>query len=148
MRLIKFIISTTVLLLTIQSTVSAQSLNVTETLKQHFNETVQEVKQTDTADEKRSLLNGSFDKMIQSLEQITAEANLTDDDLAKLNTLKSNIEEKKNELNGLDGFDEIGDEDLDEFSDYSQQHMEQANRTITISLTSALLIVIILILLF
>lgn len=148
MRLIKFSIYTTLLLLTFQVTVSAQSFNVTETLKQHFNETVQEVKQTDTADEKRLLLNDSFDKMIQSLEQISAEANLSDDDLAKLNTLKSNIEEKKNELNGLDGFDEVGDEDLDEFSDYSQQHMEQANRTITISLTSALLIVILIILLF
>lgn len=148
MRLIKFFIYTTALLLTIQITASAQSVNVTETLKQHFNETVQEVKQTNNANEKRALLNVSFDKMIQSLEQITTEANINDDELAKLKSLKSDIEEKKSELNGLDGFDEVGDEDLDAFSDYSQQYMEQANRTITISLSSALLIILILILLF
>jgi hypothetical protein len=41
----------------------------------------------------------------------------------------------------------LADEDLDDFTDYSQQDMEQASRNITISLTTALLIIIILLLL-
>src|SRR5690625_3744918 len=105
---------------------SSQSL--TEILKTHMNETVQAVKEAESADEKRSILNESFTDMLTAV-------------------LKDNITAKSNQLNGLDGYDKVGDEELDDFSDYSQQDMEQANRTITISLTTALLIIIILLLL-
>lgn len=128
-------------------TAEAQNHSLTETLKEHMNETVVHVKAAENADEKRSILNESFDKLITALNRIEARANFSEDELAQLQLLKDDIQERSSELNGLDGYDEVADADLDDFSEYSQQMMEQANRNITISLTTALLIVIILLLL-
>ncbi len=147
MKTARFIIYTAALLMAFQTVANAQQHSLTETFKQHFSETVQEVKSTDNTTKKRHILNESFDKMLSAIDRIEDRANLSEEDLAALETFKNDIQDKKSELNGLDGFDEIVDEDLDDFSDYSQQMMEQANRTLTISLTTALLIIIILLLL-
>jgi hypothetical protein len=130
-----------------QSMTFAQSTSITETFKKHFNETVEEVQQTENAGEKRLILNESFSKMTATLDRIESKVNLTEDETAQLQSYKFSIVEKQNELNGLDGFDEIQDEDLDDFSDYSQNSMEQANKTITLGVTTALLIILILLLL-
>lgn len=147
MSTIRLITTSILLLFAVQSLAVAQSTNITETFKKHFNETVQQVQQTENADEKRTILNESFTKMIDALNRIESRANLSEDEIAQLQTFKNGIEEKQNELNGLDGFDEIMDEDLDDFSNFSQDFMEQANRTVTIGVSTALLILIILILL-
>tara|TARA_R100001143_G_scaffold4167_1_gene7000 strand:+ start:28066 stop:28509 length:444 start_codon:yes stop_codon:yes gene_type:complete len=147
MRTIRLTITSIILLFAVQSIAVAQSTSMTETFKKHFNETVEQVHQTESADEKRAILNESFTKMITTLERIESEANLTEDETAQLVSFKNDISEKQSELNGLDGFDEIQDEDLDDFSNFSQDFVEQANRTITIGLTTALLILIILLLL-
>ncbi len=144
---IKLIFSIAVFVLTIQTAVSAQTNSLTNILKQHFNETVHQVKQTVDADEKRTILNKSFHDMLTALEKVESSAALSGEEQSQLQVLKSSITEKISELNGQDGFDEIADEALDDFSDYSQQDMEQADRNITISLTTALLIIIILLLL-
>lgn len=147
MRTIRLTITSIILLFAVQSIAVAQSTSMTETFKKHFNETVEKVHQTESADEKRAILNESFTKMITTLDRIESEANLTEDETAQLVSFKNDISEKQNELNGLDGFDEVQDEDLDDFSNFSQDFVEQANRTITIGLTTALLILIILLLL-
>lgn len=132
---------------TIQSVSVAQTANLTETFKMHFNETVENVKESDTAVDKKKLLNESFNKLIAAIDLIESRASLTEYERADLATYKFELREKLNELNGLDGYEMVVDEDLDEFSDYSQDSMEQANRTITIGVTTALLILIILLLL-
>jgi len=147
MKTLRPIITSIFLLFAFQSMAVAQSTNITETFKTHFNETVQQVHQADDADEKRLILNDSFTKMLTTLDRIESMANLTEDESAQLNSFRSDIAERQNELNGLDGFDEIMDEDLDDFSNFSQDFMEQANRTITIGATTLLLIIIILLLL-
>lgn len=148
MSTIRLITTSLFLLFAVQSMAVAQSTNITETFKKHFNETVQQVHAADDADDKRVILDESFTKMITAIDRIESMANLTEDELAQLNSFRSDISDKQNELNGLDGFDEIMDEDLDDFSNFSQDYMEQANnRTITLGLTTALLIIIILILL-
>lgn len=148
MRYLKVTTIIAALMFGLSGTGFAQShQSLTEVLKTHMNETVQAVKEADAPDEKRAILDESFSKMLSAIERIEEEARLTDSEQEQLSTLKLNIAEKSNQLNGVDGFDEIADEDLDEFSDYSQQDMEQANRTITISLTTALLIIIIILLL-
>ncbi len=144
---IKHILLFSLLIFSTQSFVTAQSTGLTESFKEHFNTTVQQVKSADDADEKRSILNESFTRMLHAVEQIEEKANLNDSERNMLLAYKSEIESRQNELNGIDGYDEVVDEDLDDFSDYSQQAMEQASRTITISLTTALLIIIILLLL-
>lgn len=147
MKTLYTIVASTLLVFAMQSVSFAQSANVTETFKKHFNETVDKVQDTDNADEKRAILNESFNKMLTVIDKIESRASLTEDESADLNSYKLDLTEKLNELNGLDGFDEIVDEDLDDFSDYAQDAMEQANRTVTIGVTTALLILIILLLL-
>lgn len=146
MRTIRLITTSIFLLFAVHSISVAQSTDITETFKKHFNETVQQVHQAESADEKRLILNESFSKMITALDRIESRANLSEEESAMLSSYRNDISEKQSELNGLDGFDEIQDEDLDDFSNFSQDFMEQANRTITIGVTTALLILIILLL--
>lgn len=147
MKTVTTFLASILLVCAIQTVSIAQSVNVTESFKKHFNETVQEVQNTDNADEKRAILSESFNKMISTIDRIESKASLTEDEIANLNNYKFGLTEKLNELNGVDGFDEIMDEDLDDFSNFSQDFIEQANKTITIGVTTALLILIILLLL-
>lgn len=147
MKTLYTILASVLLLCAIQSTSVAQSMNITESFKKHFNETVQAVQETDNADEKRAILNESFNKMITVIDRIESMASLNDDEISLLAAYKFDLTEKQNQLNGLDGYDEIMDEDLDGFSNYSQDMIEQANRTITIGLGTALLVLIILLIL-
>jgi hypothetical protein len=87
-----------------------------------------------------------FSYMIES-DKYPEACSLSEEELAQLHSYKSKIVEKSNQLNGRKNYDRIAGEDLDEFADYVQQDMEQADRVLTISLTTALLIVIILLLL-
>ena len=147
MKTIHIIITFIILLFTIQSMAAAQSTNITETFKKHFNETVQQVQQTESADEKRMILNESFTKMIVAIDRIESLANLSEDERALLSSYKNDLSEKQNELNGLDGFEQVEDADLDDFSSFSQDYLEQAYRTITIGVTTAVLIIILLLIL-
>ncbi|NIS07315.1 MAG: hypothetical protein GWO07_00800 [Candidatus Dadabacteria bacterium] len=147
MKTIRLITSSILVLFAIQSTALAQSTDITDTFKKHFNKTVQQVQETENTDKKRTLLNESFNKMLEAVDRIESQGNLSKDELAQLNAFKNGILEKKNELNGSDGFTKVIGEDLDDFSEYSQDYMEQADKTLTIGLTTALLIVIILLLL-
>lgn len=147
MKTILSILSSVLLVLAIQTTALAQSVNITEKFKSSFNETVQEVHNTDNALEKRAILNESFSNMLTVIDRIESVSSLSEDESAQLNSFKNDIEDKQSELNGLDGFDEVVDEDLDDFSSFSQDFFEQAKRSITIGVVTAALIVIILLLL-
>ncbi len=146
-KMIKLIICSFILSLAIQVNANAQSNSLTTIIKQHFNETVQNVKSTDDAEQKRVHLENSFSDILSAIDRVEKSSSLDGEDAEQLASLKASVSDKLNQLNGIDGYDEIQDEDLDDFTDYSQQDMEQANRNITISLTTALLIVIILLLL-
>jgi hypothetical protein len=139
-------IAALLLVFTFQSVSIAQS-TVTETFKKHFNETVAEVHHVQSPTTKRALMNQSFIKMMTAIDKIESNAALSTEQSASLNVYKSGLMDKHSELNGLDGFNEISDEDLDEFSSYAQDYFEQANRTVTIGVTTVLLILIILLLL-
>lgn len=147
MNLLKTVCAVIFLFLGLHTAVTAQTNDLSEIFKKHMNETVQQVKSTDNADEKRAILNTSYNKMLRAVEKVESGSQRTEDELAQLDAFKQKIVEKSSQLNGIDGFNEISDEDLDDFSDYSQQDIEQADRTVTISLTTVLLVVIILLLL-
>lgn len=147
MKTLQTLLVSILLMCAFQTSAYAQSTNVSESLKKHFNQTVQDVQKAEHPDEKRAILNESFHKMIHVLERIESAASLTADEHAGLETYKLGLTEKLSELNGEDGFNEIVDEDLDDFSQFSQDFIEQANRTITIGATTALLVLIILLLL-
>jgi pantothenate kinase-related protein Tda10 len=146
MKTIRLLITTVLLAFAVQSMALAQTVDITEMFKKHFNETVQQVQETENDDEKRVILNESFSKMLTVIDRIDSRANLTKNESAMLDSYRGDIAEKLHELNGEAGFDEVMDEDLDDFSNYSQQYFEQADRTVTIGITTVLLIVIILLL--
>lgn len=146
MKTIRLLITTAFLVFAIHSIADAQKVDIAEMFKKHFNETVQQVQETESADEKRVILNESFTKMITVIDRIDSRVNLTEGESAMLESYKIGIAEKINELNGQADFDEVLDEDLDDFSNYSQQYFEQADRTVTIGVTTVLLIVLILLL--
>ncbi|HEX2897950.1 MAG TPA: hypothetical protein VHP63_07875, partial [candidate division Zixibacteria bacterium] len=65
------------------------------------------------------------------------------DDKASMEHFKVVIKEKQDELAGLNGFERVPDEQLNDFSDYVVQDMEQATETVTLSLVALLLIILI-----
>ena len=147
MKTLYSIFASLLMICAIQTESFSQSVNITESFKKHFNETVQAVHETDNAEKKRVILNESLHKMISTLDRIESLVSLTGDESARLLSLKFDLTEKLNELNGLDGYDQIVDQDLNDFSNFTQDMMEQANRTVTIGASTALLILIILLIL-
>lgn len=147
MKTMRTLLYASLLLLMFQTSAFAQAGNFTEAFKEHFNQTVQQVEKAETSDEKRTILNSSFNKMTNAIDRIESVGNFSEEERSALAAYKSTITEKSDQLNGFNGFVAISDEDLDDFSDYSQQAMEQADRTVTIGLTTALLIILILLLL-
>lgn len=128
-------------------TTTAQSGNAVEMFKKHVNGVVQKVEKTESPAEKRKILNSSFDKLLTSFNRVEKMKTLSSADQSALNKLKNNITEKKNELNGLNGYRQVENNQLNNFANFVQQDLEQADSTITISVTVLLLIIIILILL-
>lgn len=116
-------------------------------IKQHVHDMVQKVKQTDDPQEKRAILERDLRKMTGALDRVAAMDHLSEADREGVDQLRSQVQDYLDELNGRDGFTPVPDRQLNNFADYVQQSFEQADRTITISVTTALLILILLILL-
>jgi hypothetical protein len=116
-----------------------------EDIQKYFNDTASKVKATGNPVQKREILNKSLQNMSQALNRVEGSGLISREDRAGISRLKANIQEKQDELTGSNGYVRVDDAQLNAFSDYVVQDMEQAE-TITISLVSALLIIIILIL--
>jgi hypothetical protein len=117
-----------------------------EDIQKYFSESANKVKATADPVQKREILNKSFHNMSKALDRVENSGLISQDDRAGISRFKANIQEKQDELTGSNGYQRVADSQLNTFSDYVVQDMEQAE-TITISLVAALLIVIILILL-
>jgi len=111
-----------------------------------LNETSMQVKATSDPDQKREILTRSLGAVSRAIETVQGAPLTSAQDNAALERLQGTIREKSDELAGLNGFERVPDNQLDAFSTYVVQDMEQAERTVTISLVAALLIVIIIIL--
>lgn len=118
-----------------------------DTIQKYFNDTACKVKAATDPAQKREMLNNSLQTMSKALDRAESSGLISKDDRASIDRLKANLQEKQDELMGSNGFERVADAQLNDFSDYVVQDMEQADRTISISLVSALLIVIIIILL-
>ncbi|RPI05457.1 MAG: hypothetical protein EHM64_06410 [Ignavibacteriae bacterium] len=118
-----------------------------EQLQKYFSNTAAKVKATVNPTEKRAILNESFQTMSGALDKVEGSGLISKDDRAGINRFKSALLEKQDELAGRNGYLRISDEQLNAFSDYVVQDMEQADLIISISLITLLLIAIVLILL-
>ncbi len=120
--------------------------NPHEKLKEHVRDIVQKVKAAPTAAKKRAILDEKLRGMIKALNRAEQMANLSSQDQNGIDALRTRLQEKLDELHGQNGYDAVPAGQLNSFADYVQQDFEQAN-TITISVTSALLILLLIILL-
>jgi competence protein ComGC len=119
---------------------------VKDHIQNYFNDTACNVKATADPIQKRVILDNSLQTMSKALEKVESSGLVTQADRAGLDRFKTTLQEKQEELAGLNGFEPVPDAQLDNFADYVVQDMEQAEQYITVSLVAILLIIIILIL--
>ena len=115
-------------------------------VQNYFNDAASKVKATSDPSQKREILNNSFDNMSKALDTVRSSALVSPSDRAGIDRVKAALQENQDELAGTNGFTRVSDDQLNAFSDYVVQNMEQADKTITIGVVTALLIVIIIIL--
>ena len=116
-------------------------------LQKYFNDTALKVKATENASEKREILNESFQSMSNALSKVQNSGLISKDDRIGIERFKAALQEKQNELTGINGYERVSDEQLNNFSNYVVQDMEQADQMITISLVALLLIILLAVLL-
>lgn len=117
-----------------------------EQFKQYVNEMVTDVKNADDPEEKRAILDESLQKMQRAAEQVSHMPGVNGRDKEALSTFQADISDKRDQLNGEDGYESVDDADLDRFADYVQQDLEQAQQLV-ISISSAALVLILVLLL-
>ena len=117
-------------------------------LQKYINEIITEVKEAETPDEKREILNDLFEDLQSSFSAGKNSPYVPEEDHNGIDILETKMRDRQNELNGLDGFEKVPDNKLNEFATFTLQDIEQADTVITISLTTLLLIIILAILIF
>jgi hypothetical protein len=112
----------------------------------YLNDTSLKVKAATSPEQKREILSKNLGEMTRVINTAKNAPLATDQDRANLDRLQATLQDKSDELVGANGFDRVPDDQLNAFSTYVVQDMEQADQKITISLVVALLIIIIIIL--
>ena len=115
-------------------------------LKQFYSKMADKVKAAENADEKREILNESFNNMSNVLDKVLSSGLISESDRVGIEQYKAALLEKQYELEGSNGYERVQDKQLNSFANYVVQDMEQADSTITISVVALLLIIIIVIL--
>lgn len=115
-------------------------------IQKYFHDTSTKVKAEQNAAEKRSIMGESFRSMSTALEMVQQMQSVSKKDRSAIERLNSVIRDKQHELAGTDGFTRVPDEQLDGFSEYVVQDMEQADLVISVSLVTLLLILIVILL--
>lgn len=116
-------------------------------LQKYFSNTAVKVQAAEQPAEKRAILNESFQTMSRALELVRQSPSISQDDVARIDRVKATVQEKADELAGVNGYVAVPDDQLNGFSQYVVQDMEQADQMITISLVTLLLIIILIVLL-
>jgi hypothetical protein len=116
-------------------------------LQKYFNDALQKVKATENPVEKRRILDDSFRTVSTALDVVASMPFIPKDDIAGMNRFKIALMEKQYELAGTHGYVRVADTQLNAFSTYVVQDMEQADQVITISLVTLVIIVLVILLL-
>jgi hypothetical protein len=117
-----------------------------DTVHDYFNKTALQVKATESPAAKREILSNDLSNMTKALDMVKSAPLTSKQDEVNLDRIKGMLQEKSDELAGTNGFERVSDDQLNAFSTYIVQDMEQADRTVSISLVTLLLIIIIVIL--
>ena len=108
-----------------------------ENLQKYLNDTACKVKATDDPSQKRAILSEKLENMSKALDIVENSALVSDEDRAGIDRFKAVIQDRQNELAGTNGYDRVPDAQLNDYSDYVVQDVEQAARTVTISLVAS-----------
>ncbi len=117
-----------------------------ERFKQYLNDMVTDVKDAEDPAEKRAILDESLRKMKTAADRVKQMPGTEAEAKEALTAFASDISDKRDQLNGENGYEVVPDADLDRFADYVQQDLEQADRLV-ISISSAALVLLIFLLL-
>lgn len=117
-------------------------------LQKPFYNVAIEVKATENPAEKREILENSFRDMSKALDKVQSSFPISKEDWAGIEKLKTTIKENQDELAGINGYERVPDSQLNNFSSYVVQNMEQADGTVTISVVALVLIILVAVLLF
>ncbi|MFZ0455795.1 MAG: hypothetical protein WCE54_12490 [Ignavibacteriaceae bacterium] len=119
----------------------AKAADIHKELKKYFNDIAVKVKNTSNTERKREILNDSFKKMMTALDEVE-HTPLSENDIQSLKSFKKQLKLKYNELNGIDGFEKVSNNNLNNFADYSVQDLEPSAEYVTISVLTLVLIII------
>ena len=117
-----------------------------DNVQKYFSDAACKVKATADPSQKRDILNNEFRDMSKALDMVRSMPFVSKADRDGIDRFKATLQDKQDELAGTNGYARVSDAQLNAFSDYVVQDMEQAAHYITISVVTALLIVIIIIL--
>jgi hypothetical protein len=112
----------------------------------YFNDTALKVQATKSPVQKREILSKNLSTMVRAIDMAKASPMTSAKDDVVFDRISTSLQEKSDELAGVNGFDRVPDNELDAFATYIVQDMEQADQTITISVVALLLIIVIVIL--
>ena len=126
--------------------VQVSNASAPDQIKTYLSDTACRAKATADPAAKREVISTSLQSVSQALTRVEALGLVTQDDRAGFDRFQTSLQAKQDELNGTNGYDRVADAQLNAFSDYVVQDMEQAAEELHISLVAALLIIIILIL--
>ncbi len=105
---------------------ASQAPDPAKQVKDFLNDNIEAVHEADTPEEKRHILNTTFDAFIKASEKAIEDTGTPEEAVLSLKYLKNHFEEKKAELNGTGGFTAVADSQLDNFATFVQQDTEQA----------------------
>jgi hypothetical protein len=98
-------------------------------LQKHLNEIACNVKATNDPAEKRAILDDQLRIMTEALDRVKDSPLIPDEDRCGVERYRTILQEKRDELSGLKGYERVSDEHLNAFADYVVQDMGQAIET-------------------
>jgi len=147
MRKFKIIIIVIVALVFAQPLIArVSSDNIEDQLKNYMNEITLKVKGTEDPIQKRVLLDETLLDILKAVKTVKALPTTTEREQKLLGKFEESVQAKYDELNGLNDFERVADEDLDSFTDYVLQDLEQARNYVTMGLGVFILLIILIIL--
>lgn len=116
-------------------------------IQKYFSDAATRAKATADPVEKRQILDESFNSMFTALDIAQTLPFISKDDSLGIVRFRATLREKQDELAGRNGYVRVSDQQLNAFSSYVVQDIEQADEVITISLVTLILIILLVVLL-
>jgi hypothetical protein len=116
-------------------------------IQKYFSDAATRAKATTDPVEKRQILDESFNTMFTALDIAQTLPFISKNDSLGIVRFRATLREKQDELAGRNGYVRVSDQQLNAFSSYVVQDIEQADEVITISLLTLVLIILLVVLL-